>query len=93
MPPRSTAIGVRRRISPMSPIPVVSRVETRALMAESGEAEFVFGLDPASVSRLGMLDTVEVMSVDIPRTLLIKVNAGQSALSEPDGPSRTEHVY
>ncbi len=62
----------------------VSRVETRALMAESGEAEFVFGLDPASVSRLGALDDVEVMSVDIPRTLLIKVNAGHSFLSEPE---------
>ena len=60
----------------------VSRVETRALMAESGEAEFVFGLDPASVSRLGMLDQVEVLSVAIPRTLLIKVNAGHPFLSE-----------
>lgn len=62
----------------------VSRVETRALMAESGEAEFVFGLDPASVSRLGALESVEVMAVDIPRTLLIKVNAGHTALSEPE---------
>ena len=62
----------------------VSRVETRALMAESGEAEFVFGLDPASVSRLGMLDDVEVLSVAIPRTLLIKVNAGHPFLAEPD---------
>lgn len=62
----------------------VSRVETRALMAESGEAEFVFGLDPASVSRLGMLDSVEVLSVAIPRTLLIKVNAGHPFLSEPE---------
>ena len=61
----------------------VSRVETRALMAESGEAEFVFGIDPASVSRLGMLDSVEVLSVAIPRTLLIKVNAGHPALGEP----------
>ncbi|WP_339692296.1 ABC transporter substrate-binding protein [Celeribacter baekdonensis] len=60
----------------------VSRVETRALMAESGEAEFVFGLDPASVSRLGMLDAVEVLSVPIPRTLLIKVNAGHPFLSD-----------
>ncbi|KJZ18531.1 ABC transporter substrate-binding protein [Loktanella sp. S4079] len=61
----------------------VSRVETRALIAESGEAEFVFGLDPASVARLDMLDHVNVMAVDIPRTLLIKVNAGHPALSEP----------
>ncbi|WP_428929408.1 ABC transporter substrate-binding protein [Marinibacterium sp. SX1] len=62
----------------------VSRVETRALMAESGEAEFVFGLDPASVTRLGRLDDVEVLSVAIPRTLLIKVNAGHPFLSEPE---------
>lgn len=62
----------------------VSRVETRALMAETGEAEFVFGLDPASVSRLNTLDTVDVLSVAIPRTLLIKVNAGHPFLNEPD---------
>lgn len=62
----------------------VSRVETRALMAESGEAEFVFGLDPASVARLSMSDTVEVLSVAIPRTLLLKVNAGHPALSTPE---------
>ncbi|WP_394153268.1 ABC transporter substrate-binding protein [Loktanella salsilacus] len=62
----------------------VSRVETRALMAESGDADFVFGLDPASVSRLSMLDQVEVLSVAIPRTLLLKVNAGHPALSEPE---------
>ncbi|WP_158969879.1 ABC transporter substrate-binding protein [Chachezhania sediminis] len=61
----------------------VSRAETRALMAESGEADFVFGLDPASVARLGMLDGVSVHSVAIPRTLLLKVNAGHPALSEP----------
>ncbi len=62
----------------------VSRVETRALMAESGEAEFVFGLDPASVSRLGMVEGSGVLSVAIPRTLLIKVNAGHPFLSEPE---------
>lgn len=62
----------------------VSRVETRALMAESGEAEFVFGLDPASVSRLNKHDSVKVLSVAIPRTLLIKVNSGHPALSEID---------
>lgn len=62
----------------------VSRVETRALMAESGEAEFVFGLDPASVSRLNKLDSVEVLSVATPRTLLIKVNAGHPFLAEPE---------
>lgn len=61
----------------------VSRVETRALMAESGDAEFVFGLDPASVARLGMVEGVAVLSTPIPRTLLIKVNAGHPFLSDP----------
>ena len=61
----------------------VSRVETRALMAQSGDAEFVFGLDPASVARLGMSEAVEVHSVAIPRTLLIKVNAAHPFLSAP----------
>lgn len=62
----------------------VSRVETRALMAQSGDADFVFGLDPASVARLGMSDAVEVHSVAIPRTLLLKVNAGHPFLDTPE---------
>ena len=62
----------------------VSRVETRALLAESGDADFVFGLDPASVARLKMSDAAEVHSVAIPRTLLLKVNAGHPALAEPE---------
>lgn len=62
----------------------VSRVESRALMAESGDADFVFGLDPASVARLGMSDAATVHSVAIPRTLLLKVNAGHPFLSEPE---------
>ncbi|MGI3169931.1 ABC transporter substrate-binding protein [Pseudooceanicola sp. C21-150M6] len=62
----------------------VSRVETRALMAESGEADFVFGLDPASVARLDMSDAATVHSVAIPRTLMIKVNASHPALSAPE---------
>lgn len=61
----------------------VSRVETRALMAESGEADFVFGLDPASVARLTMTEAATVHSVAIPRTLMIKVNAAHPALSDP----------
>jgi peptide/nickel transport system substrate-binding protein len=62
----------------------VSRVETRALMAQSGDADFVFGLDPASVARLKMSDAVEVKSVAIPRTLLLKVNAGHPFLNTPE---------
>lgn len=61
----------------------VSRVESRALMAESGDADFVFGLDPASVARLDQSDAAKVHSVAIPRTLLLKVNASHPFLSDP----------
>lgn len=59
----------------------VGRAETRALMAEAGDADFVFNLDPASVTRLSQSDAVEVMSVAIPRTLLLKVNAAHPFLN------------
>lgn len=62
----------------------VSRAETRALMAESGDADFVFNLDPASVTRLSQSDAVQVMSVAIPRTLLLKVNAAHPFLNTPE---------
>lgn len=61
----------------------VGRAETRALLAESGDADYVFNLDPASVSRLSDVAGVQVLSVPIPRSLLIKVNAGHPALSDP----------
>lgn len=53
----------------------IGRAETRALMAESGDADFVFNLDPASVQRLSSVDNVEIFSVSIPRTLMLKLNA------------------
>lgn len=61
----------------------VGRAETRALMAESGEADVVFGLDPASVTRLSGDDQVAVLSVPVPRTLLLKVNAAHPFLADP----------
>lgn len=62
----------------------VSRAETRALMAESGDADFVFNLDPASVTRLAQSDALQVLSVAIPRTLLLKVNAAHPFLDTPE---------
>ena len=53
----------------------VTRAETRALMAESGDAELVVNLDPASFARLGSVDSVTVQSVSLPRVLLLKLNA------------------
>jgi len=60
----------------------VGRAETRALMAESGEAEYVVNLDPASVARLAELDGLDVYSVSIPRAMLIKANAAHPVLSD-----------
>lgn len=60
----------------------VGRAETRALLAESGDADYVFNLDPASVARLSNVGGVEVLSVSVPRSLLIKVNGAHPALDD-----------
>ena len=60
----------------------VSRAETRALMAESGDADYVFNLDPASRTRLAKSDKVVLQSVSIPRSVLLKVNAGHPFLAD-----------
>ncbi|MGF1476813.1 MAG: ABC transporter substrate-binding protein [Geminicoccaceae bacterium] len=59
------------------------RAETRALMAESGDADLVFTLDPSGYKRLGQIDQVEAVAVAIPRVMLLKVNAGHPAMSTP----------
>lgn len=58
------------------------RGETRALLAESGDADYVLNLDPASRVRLEKGDKVDVLSIAIPRTVLLKVNAGHPALKD-----------
>ena len=52
----------------------VSRAETRALMAESGDGDIVLYLDPASVTRLTGAAGLEVISAPIPRVLMLKMN-------------------
>lgn len=53
----------------------VGRAETRALMAESGDADMVFTLDPSGFARLGDVKSVETVAVPIPRVVTLKVNA------------------
>lgn len=53
----------------------VGQGETRALMAESGEADLVFSMLPASVDRLKADPKLDVQIATIPRTRLLKVNA------------------
>lgn len=52
------------------------RAETRALLAESGDADIVFTLDPSGYGHLQHVDTVKTQAVPIPRVVALKVNAG-----------------
>jgi peptide/nickel transport system substrate-binding protein len=54
----------------------VGQGETRALMAESGEADLVFSVLPVSVERLKRNPQLDVQIATIPRTRILKVNAG-----------------
>lgn len=59
------------------------RAETRALMAESGQADIAYGLDPASQARLRQRRQLGLQSVMLPRSIIIKLNAGMPALGDP----------
>ena len=58
------------------------RAETRALMAESGDADLVFTLDPAGFARLKSVEEVEVVAVPIPRVVMLKVNASHPFMND-----------
>ena len=59
-----------------------SRAETRALLAESGDADLVFTLDPSGYARLRSVDSVETIAAPIPRVVTLKVNAGHPFLQD-----------
>lgn len=59
----------------------VGRGESRALMAESGQADVVYGLDPASWQRLRGNPRLQVQAVHLPRTIYLKLNAGHPLLA------------
>ena len=61
----------------------VGRAETRVLMAEARQAEVALGLDPAGVQRLRQGTRARVEAVTIPRTVILKVNAGHRWLADP----------
>ncbi|MFI8620895.1 ABC transporter substrate-binding protein [Marinomonas sp. NPDC078689] len=56
------------------------RAESRILQAKSGEADIVYTLDAAMLEQLSRADNVVVHSDAIPRTLLLKLNAGHPFL-------------
>ncbi|MFN8704062.1 MAG: ABC transporter substrate-binding protein [Rhodospirillales bacterium] len=54
----------------------VTRGETRTAMAESGQADLVYVLPPEAVDRLRRNQRLAVTVMPIPRTRLLKLNAG-----------------
>ncbi|GGG62407.1 ABC transporter substrate-binding protein [Kocuria dechangensis] len=60
----------------------VGRAENRALMAESGQADLTFGMDPTSLQRIDDQDGVRVESALLPRTIVLKLNGEHPALSD-----------
>lgn len=60
----------------------VGRKETRALMAESAQADLAFTLDPAGADRLRRSPRVSVTVMPIPRTITLKLNAGSPFFSD-----------
>lgn len=60
----------------------VTRAETRVLMAESGQADLAWRLDPAGLQRLRANARARIVSVMLPRTIIVKVNAGHPWLSD-----------
>ncbi|WP_370637402.1 ABC transporter substrate-binding protein [Cupriavidus sp. AU9028] len=60
----------------------VGRAEMRALMAESGQADLAYGLDPGSIARLRHGNAVRIVEEMIPRTTSLKLNAGHPLLAD-----------
>lgn len=58
------------------------RAETRALLAESGDADYVFNLDAASRQRLARKATLQIPAIPVPRTLMLKLNLADPRLAE-----------
>ncbi|MBM6550874.1 ABC transporter substrate-binding protein [Marinomonas ostreistagni] len=56
------------------------RAEARVLQARSGQGDIVFGLDPAAVPTLKRLPNLEIIRSDLPRTLVVKVNASHPSM-------------
>lgn len=59
------------------------RGETRAALAESGQADLVYTLDPASLERLKRNPRITVIARPIPRTITLKLNAADPRLADP----------
>ncbi len=74
--------GARPAIEEVSYL-TVGRAESRTLMAESGQADIAWGLDPVSIRRLQQASRVSIASVTLPRTIQLKLNGADPRLSDP----------
>ncbi|NYG53927.1 ABC transporter substrate-binding protein [Nocardioides perillae] len=60
----------------------VGRAEQRALLASSGQADVVFGLEPAGQQRVESSDVADLASSLQPRTIRLKVDAEHPVLGD-----------
>ncbi|WP_309985259.1 ABC transporter substrate-binding protein [Herbaspirillum seropedicae] len=60
----------------------VSRAETRTLLVQSGQADLAFSLDPPSIRALQDSPRASLLSAMLPRTTLLKLNAGHPLLAD-----------
>ncbi|MFI7481554.1 ABC transporter substrate-binding protein [Kocuria sp. M1R5S2] len=60
----------------------VGRAENRALMAESGQADITFGMDPTSLQRVEGKPGVRVESALLPRAIVLKLDNEHPALAD-----------
>lgn len=59
------------------------RSESRALQVQSGQTDIAYTIDAISKQNLESTDNVSVQSVNLPRTVLLKVNNHHPYLSDP----------
>lgn len=60
----------------------VSRIETRTLMAQSRQADLVYGLDAPAARRILADPVNRVVDATMPRTLILNLNAGLPGLND-----------
>lgn len=58
----------------------VGRNETRGLMAQSGDADIIFTLDPVTLERLKKFKRISTFTAQLPRTVVIKLNCAVPGL-------------
>ncbi len=60
----------------------VGRAESRALMAESSQADVTFGMDPTSLQKIKQAGKLDIAAVTLPRSILLKANSGHEILGD-----------